>query len=277
MKKIFSGAVARGKDRTGSVIYIPHGGGPWPLLGDPRHKDLIDFLKQAPSLLVKPSLILIVSGHWEENYPTVNSGISPPLLYDYHGFPEESYRISYPAPGDPSLADAVVDLLQSHGIRADHNDRRGLDHGVFVPLKIMYPEATIPCVQLSLISSLNPLEHIKLGRVLAELREENLLIIGSGASFHNLPAFHQEPSAESQARNESFEGWLIDALSNDGLSEEERARILAAWESAPAARYCHPREEHLLPLHVCYGVCSAPARQIFEIEMMGKKTSSYIW
>jgi len=277
MRKIFDRAVKRGEGRVGSVIYIPHGGGPWPLLGDPRHRDLIDFLTKIPSFLVKPSAILVISGHWEEELPTVNSGTAPPLFYDYYGFPEESYRITYPAPGDPSLADAVVGLLEQDGIEAGYDDQRGFDHGVFVPLKIMYPEATIPCVQLSLVNSLNPAEHIRIGRALSALREENLLIIGSGASFHNLRAFHEEPSEEAQMRNESFEKWLIDTLSDEQLSEKKRARILEEWESAPAARYCHPREEHLLPLHVCYGIGSAAARQIYEIEMMGKKTSSYIW
>ena len=174
-------------DQPGSVIYIPHGGGPWPLLGEPRHRDLIDFLENVPSLLVKPSAILVISGHWEESRPTVNSGVAPPLFYDYSGFPEESYRITYPAPGDPLLAGRIVKLLENSGIQAATDEHRGFDHGVFVPLKIMYPEATIPCVQLSLVNSLDPAEHIRVGRALSGLlEEENLLIIGSGASFHNL-------------------------------------------------------------------------------------------
>jgi len=275
---MFSKIVNDESDQLGSVIYISHGGGPWPLLGEPRHRDLIGFLEKVPSLLIKPSAIFVISGHWEESRPTVNSGVAPSLFYDYSGFPEESYRITYPAPGDPLLADKIVKLLENHGIQANYNDHRGFDHGVFVPLKIMYPEATIPCVQLSLVNSLDPAEHIRIGRALSDLlEEENLLIIGSGASFHNLRAFHEEPTEEAKARNESFETWLIDTLSSDGLSEKERAGMLEKWESAPAARYCHPREEHLLPLHVCYGICSAAARQVFEIELMGKKTSSYIW
>lgn len=274
---MFSKIVTNENDQPGSVIYIPHGGGPWPLLGEPRHRDLINFLENVPSLLVKPSAILVISGHWEESRPTVNSGVAPPLFYDYSGFPEESYRITYPAPGDPLLAGRIVKLLENHGIQAASDEHRGFDHGVFVPLKIMYPEAAIPCVQLSLINSLHPDEHIRVGRALSGLQEENLLIIGSGASFHNLRAFHEEPTEEAKAGNESFEKWLIDTLSNDGLTEEERAGRLEKWESAPAARYCHPREEHLLPLHVCYGICSAAAGQVFEIELMGKKTSSYIW
>ena len=268
---------SRKGDQAGAVIYIPHGGGPWPLLGEPRHRDLIAFLEEVPSLLVKPSAILVISGHWEEKRPTVTSGSTSSLFYDYYGFPEESYKITYPAPGEPALAGRIVKVLEKHGIPADFDDQRGFDHGVFVPLKIMYPEATIPCVQLSLLSSLDPAEHILIGRALADLQEENLLIIGSGASFHNLRAFHEEPTVEATAANESFEKWLIDTLENEKLGEKERERRLDNWQSAPAARYCHPREEHLLPLHVCYGITSSPAGQVFEIEIMGKKTSSYIW
>ncbi len=263
--------------QPGKVIYIPHGGGPWPLLGDHRHVDLIRFLEEVPALLVKPSAILVISGHWEEKRVTVTGGSAPPLFFDYYGFPEETYKITYPAPGEPALAGKIVKVLENHGIQADFDDQRGFDHGVFVPLKIMYPEATIPCVQLSLLSSLHPAEHIAIGRALADLQEENLLIIGSGASFHNLRAFHEEPTKEATAANESFEKWLIDTLSNENMSEKERERRLDNWQSAPAARYCHPREEHLLPLHVCYGITSSPTDLVVEVEFLGKKTSSYIW
>jgi len=204
MKDMIEKNENRRGDQPGKVIYIPHGGGPWPLLGEPRHKDLIAFLEKVPSLLVKPSAILVISAHWEEKRPTVTSGSTPSLFYDYYGFPEESYKITYPAPGDPALADRIVKVLEKHGIPADFDNQRGFDHGVFVPLKIMYPQATVPCVQLSLLSSLNPAEHIRIGRALASLQEKNLLIIGSGASFHNLRAFHEDPTEEATAGNESF-------------------------------------------------------------------------
>lgn len=261
----------------GSMIYLPHGGGPWPLLGDHRHLDLIEFLKEVVSTLIKPSAILMISAHWETDIPSVTGSKSPGLLYDYYGFPEKTYAIEYPTPGYPQLADKIVRVLEKNAIPAIADDSRGFDHGFFVPLKIMYPEATIPCVQISLLDSLDPGEHIRLGRALADLQEDNLLIIGSGASFHNLRAFHEAPSDEAQSKNEAFEQWLIDTLSNEQLSEEERMRRLEDWESAPAARYCHPREEHLLPLHVCCGIASAPAERVIEVEFLGKKTSAYIW
>jgi 4,5-DOPA dioxygenase extradiol len=264
-------------NNPGSMIYLPHGGGPWPLLGDHRHLDLIDFLKDITSTLIQPSAILMISAHWETDIPTVTSGESPGLIYDYRGFPEQTYSIKYPAPGYPLLAEKIVQLLEKHSIPATTNDSRGFDHGFFVPLKLMYPEAVIPCVQLSLLDSLDPVEHIRLGKALADLQEDNLLIIGSGASFHNLRAFHEIPTMAAQSKNEAFEQWLIETLVSGRLTESERMQRLENWELAPAARYCHPREEHLLPLHVCCGIASAPAERVIEVEFLGKKASAYIW
>ncbi len=264
-------------NKPGSIIYLPHGGGPWPLLGDHRHLDLIDFLKKVGSNLIEPSAILMISAHWETDFPTVTTSNTPELIYDYYGFPDETYAIKYPAPGYPELANKIVRRLGHHNITAKNDESRGFDHGMFVPLKIMYPEATIPCIQLSLLNSLDPSEHIRIGKALADLPDNNLLIIGSGSSFHNLKAFHEAVTEQTQANNDAFEEWLINTLTNKQLSEEERAHMLKNWASAPAARYCHPREEHLLPLHVCYGMASAPAECVIEVEFLGKKTSAYIW
>lgn len=248
-----------------------------PLLGDEAHRELIAFLKKVTPLLGDPSAILVISAHWEEDKPTVTGGALPALIYDYYGFPEESYAIEYPTPGSPLLASKIVDLLKSHRIDANFSDRRGFDHGLFVPLKLMYPAANIPCVQLSLVKSLRPDEHIWIGRALAGLLDDKVLIIGSGFSFHNLRAFFAPPTQETQAMNEAFEQWLVDTCTNRLLSEAERAQRLVDWEKAPAARYCHPREEHLLPLHVCYGVAETPAKQVFRFEIMGKMASAYLW
>ncbi|WP_457575689.1 DODA-type extradiol aromatic ring-opening family dioxygenase [Desulfomarina sp.] len=264
-------------ESPGSVIYIPHGGGPWPLLGDSRHFNLIAFLKAIPDFLIQPSAILVVSAHWEEKQPKLLSATFPPLLYDYYGFPQETYSISYNAPGNPQLAERILHLFEENGISAGLDGSRGYDHGFFVPLKLMYPEAAIPCIQLSLLDSLNPAEHIRIGNVLRNLQEENLLIIGSGSSFHNLAAFRNNTVGKENQWNEAFENWLIETLSADYLSEKERRERLEHWFDAPFAAFCHPREEHLLPLHVCYGVSGCPAKRIIEVEFMGKKTSSYIW
>jgi aromatic ring-opening dioxygenase catalytic subunit (LigB family) len=259
------------------VLYLPHGGGPLPLLGDRDHQNMIDFLNRITPTLGEPSAILVISAHWEENKPTITSGELPPLIYDYYGFPDEAYQIKYPAPGDPVLAEKLFQLLQESGIDARLNDQRGFDHGLFVPLKIMYPDAAIPCVQLSLMNSLDPESHIQLGKALSDLRRENVLIIGSGFSFHNLRALLSQSCHEPDPKNEAFENWLIDTCTRESISENERERRLVAWEDAPFARYCHPREEHLLPLHVCYGLSKSAAKLVFDSEIIGKKTSAFLW
>lgn len=263
--------------QSNSALYISHGGGPLPLLGDTAHKEMVDNLKHLASILTKPSAIIVISAHWEENKPMLTESANPSLIYDYFGFPEESYEIQYPAPGNPSLAHRIHGLLQKHGIEADLDEHRGFDHGLFIPLKIMYPDADIPCVQLSLINSLDPMEHIQIGKALAGLADENILVLGSGFSFHNLRAFFAPSTEEIQSMNESFENWLIETCSSHEFSEEERERRLVSWENAPAARFCHPREEHLLPLHVCYGFAQSPAKQVFTFEIMNKKASAYLW
>ncbi|MGZ8946989.1 MAG: DODA-type extradiol aromatic ring-opening family dioxygenase, partial [Methylococcaceae bacterium] len=251
------------------VLFIPHGGGPLPLLGDKSHRDLIAFLQKIAPTLGKPSTIVVISAHWEENKATITSGKSPSLLYDYYGFPEEAYKIEYPAPGNPALAAKIFHLLQRHGIDAKLDDRRSFDHGLFVPLKIMFPDAAIPCVQLSLINSLDPETHINVGKALSELRKENVLIVGSGFSFHNLNAFFSQSPDAPDPKNEAFEDWLIDTCTNSNLSASERETRLIEWSNAPFARYCHPREEHLLPLHVCFGLSNATAKLAFNGKVIG--------
>lgn len=260
-----------------SAVYISHGGGPLPLLGDASHRELVDGLKSIATILQKPSAIIVVSAHWETENFTVLSGANPPLLYDYGGFPPEAYAIEYPVPGDPLLAEKISDLLQKNGIQADLEEKRGFDHGLFVPLKIMYPEADIPCVQVSLLKGLRPGDHIALGRSLAGLKDENILVLGSGFSFHNMKAFFTPSTAAMESMNESFEQWLMDTCTNEDFTEQEREQRLLHWEEAPAARFCHPREEHLLPLHVCYGFAGKIARRSFSWQVMGKKVSAYIW
>jgi aromatic ring-opening dioxygenase catalytic subunit (LigB family) len=264
-------------DQLGSIIYISHGGGPWPLLDDPRHKNLIEFLKEIPQALIPPSAILVISAHWEEETATVQSDPKPGMFYDYSGFPEETYRITYPAPGHPELAARITASLGSKAIKAHLDEQRGFDHGLFVPLLLMYPAANIPCLQLSLTNKLDPAAHIRLGRALRELRHENLLIIGSGSSFHNLRAFREVPTPETTALNLGFENWLRDTLTNERISEADREQWLVNWPDAPGARYCHPREEHLLPLHVCYGVAGRAVDRVVEVEYMERTASMYIW
>lgn len=256
------------------VLYFPHGGGPMPLLGDPGHAGMVEFLRRITPTLGQPSAILMVSAHWEEPGVTLTSAESPSLLYDYYGFPEEAYRIRYPAPGRPALAEEIAGLLRHSGIDARLDGKRGFDHGLFVPLKIMYPEANIPCVQMSLVSGLDPAQHLRIGGALSSLRERNVLILGSGFSFHNLGAFFTPGSGDP--KNEAFQQWLVDTTTKD-LPRGGREKALTDWERAPFARYCHPREEHLLPLFICCGLAGTAARLVFDGEVLGKRSIALLW
>ncbi len=261
------------------VLYLPHGGGPLPLLGDPRHEKLAIFLEEIHGRLGEPSAILVISAHWEEAQPTITSGASPSLIYDYYGFPAEAYRVKYPAPGEPRLANHARELMKIAGIRARLDESRGFDHGLFVPLKIMYPSANIPCIQLSLLKNLSPGEHIALGKSLAALRQENVLVVGSGMSFHNMKGF-LAPGNGGDAEDVEFDRWLVETCTSENLGPEIREGRLAEWASAPWARFCHPREEHLLPLHVCYGVAckeTPSAEMVFNDEVLGRRVSAFLW
>jgi len=258
------------------VLFIPHGGGPLPLLNDPGHRALIEFLQGVQGRIPMPSAICVISAHWEEPIATVTGNASPSLIYDYTGFPESAYSIQYPAPGSPSLANKIYAALRQNGIPARLDEQRGFDHGLFVPLKLMFPYAGIPCVQLSLLNNLDPAAHIAMGKALRPLRLDNVLFIGSGFSFHNMRAFFTgNQSVDKQ--NTAFQEWLIDTCTDPKLSFNERASRLIAWQQAPAAHYCHPREEHLLPLHVCAGLSDDVAELVFDGEVLGKKTCGFIW
>jgi len=248
-----------------------------PLLGDEGHHEMVENLIELAARIKKPSAIIVISAHWEEEIVTVTSGANPALIYDYYGYPKESYDIKYPCPGSPFLADQVYQLLSAGGIKARQDKQRGFDHGLFIPLKIMYPEADIPCIQLSLVENLSPKEHLQIGNALSEVDRDDILIIGSGFSFHNMKAFFTTETHEARAMNEAFEQWLIDTCSSTSIDEQERGQRLENWQQAPFARYCHPREEHLLPLHVCYGVAKTACREYFELSIINKKSSMYLW
>ncbi|WP_396622303.1 DODA-type extradiol aromatic ring-opening family dioxygenase [Marinobacter sp. W-8] len=259
------------------VLFVSHGGGPMPLLGDPGHQDMVDRLTELAADLRKPSAILVISAHWEEAIPTITSGTTPSLIYDYYGFPSEAYKIEYPCPGEPVLAQQVAQALDQAGIQARLDDQRGFDHGLFVPLKLMYPEATIPCIQLSLVNTLDASTHLAIGRALRALDYDNLLVLGSGFSFHNMRAFFAAQTPEIQARNLAFEDWLEQTCGDSSLSERERAKRLTDWEQAPHARFCHPREEHLLPLHVCYGLANKASDRHIAATILGKQSGMFYW
>lgn len=235
------------------TVYIPHGGGPcffmeW-TMGAPDSWDRLGVWLRGyvDGLAARPRAVLVVSAHWEEPRVTVQTGAAPGLLFDYYGFPEHTYRLRFPAAGAPECAAVARELLESAGIECGESPDRPFDHGVFVPLMLMFPDADVPIFQTSLHASLDANLHIEVGSALEPLREQGVLIVASGMSYHNLPDFmgHRRPEA-----SQAFDDWL-NGLS--ALSAPERRRALAQWVDAPAARLAHPREEHLLPLMVAAG------------------------
>ena len=260
-----------------TVLYFPHGGGPLPLLNEPGHADLIRFLRAFPATLDKPDAIIVISAHWEATVVTITAAQSPPMLFDYQGFPAETYQYQYNAPGQPELAGRIAAMLNNAGMEAALDHQRGYDHGLFVPLMIMYPAADIPCIQVSLAASLDAAEHIRIGKAISSLKHENVLILGSGFSFHNMQAFMSHDGSQTDSRNQAFDTWLAEICSDPELSEAERESRLSNWEMAPHAAYCHPRGEHLLPLQVCYGVGCSAARTVFQGKVAGFMASAYQW
>ena len=258
------------------IVYFSHGGGPLPILGDPSHKAMVDFMTKLPSQLRRPDAILVISAHWEEPHATVLGAEHPEMFYDYYGFPDKAYEIQYPAPGSPELAQKIVGLLERDGLRPQVDPERGFDHGLFIPLKLMYPQADIPALQLSLLRGLDPAAHIALGKALRGLKDENILVIGSGFSFHNMSAFSWQVTGRPDPANDAFQDWLVD-VSTGAISQSEREQRLTDWEKAPSARYCHPREEHLMPAHVCAAMADGPARLIFDDKILGKRSVGFLW
>ena len=262
--------------RRAQAVYFSHGGGPLPILGDPSHQAMVEFMARLPAQLARPEAIVVVSAHWEEDAATLLGAPNPPMFYDYYGFPKEAYSITYPAPGHPALAERIAGLLEKRGISARIDAQRGFDHGLFIPLKLIYPQADTPSIQLSLLRGLEPMAHIALGKALRELLSENILVIGSGFSFHNLNGFFSQTAGRPDKANDAFQDWLIETCTGS-LSESEREQSLIEWEQAPSARYCHPREEHLLPLHVCVGMMGRPAAVAFDDQILGKRAVAFLW
>jgi len=259
------------------VYFISHGGGPWSFMNDSsraRYAQLEASLADMPRQIGRtPAAVLMISAHWEEDEFTLTASPRPPMIYDYGGFPDYTYQIHYDAAGAPALAARARALIESAGLAAKLDAGRGFDHGAFTPLHVIYPAADVPVVQLSLRTGLDPATHVALGEALRPLRDENVLIIGSGLSYHNLRQFFS-PAGHQPARE--FDAWLNGALL--GANPEDRAKLLIAWEKAPSARAAHPREEHLLPLMVAVGAAGLDATQLtyHEKDFMGGLTvSSY--
>ncbi|MET0366104.1 MAG: class III extradiol ring-cleavage dioxygenase [Sphingobium sp.] len=254
------------------ALYLPHGGGPCFFMPDPNGTwtGMEAFLRGvAETLPQRPRAILIVSGHWETEGFALTGNPAPDLLYDYYGFPADTYDLRYPAPGDPALAERARDLLLAEGLPASVDALRGLDHGVFVPMKVAFPDADIPVVEMSVDRSLDPALHLAAGRALAPLRDENVLLLMTGMSFHNMRGYGDPRSTELSQR---FDGWLTNAATSIAT---ERAAHLIDWAEAPAGRFSHPREEHLLPLMIAAGASDGAGERIYAEVVMKTALSAF--
>lgn len=256
------------------TYFLSHGGGPWPWVDGMKEmfaRTAREFSALPARLPARPQAVLVITGHWEDDVFAVTTSPRPPTIYDFSGFPEHTYRIRYPAPGAPALAARVQDLLRSAGLPTRGDASQGFDHGTFVPLSLMYPQADVPVVLLSLKHGYDPQEHLRAGAAIAPLRDEGILILGSGLTYHNMRGFNRD---ESTAPATAFEAWLQQAIAQPEAAQ--RNRMLEDWERAPGARLAHPREDHLLPLHVVAGAAGDDAgRPLFVDHVMKVPMASY--
>ncbi|MGE0000316.1 MAG: class III extradiol ring-cleavage dioxygenase [Ilumatobacteraceae bacterium] len=259
------------------TVFVPHGGGPcffmdW-TMGPPDTWDaLAGFLRGFDAVVgARPRAIVVVSGHHESDVIEITSSPAPPMLFDYYGFPPHTYQLQYPAPGSPELAHETAELLAAAGIASRLDPQRGFDHGVFVPMLLMYPNADIPVVQVSLRSDLDAEFHLALGEAIAPLRDHGVLIVGSGMSYHNMRRFG---SPDAYGDSIAFDDWLTAACTHEPA---RRRAALAHWTDAPQARPVHPREEHLLPLMVVAGASDERGTRVFSGEVLGARISGYLF
>ncbi|OAG01279.1 Extradiol aromatic ring-opening dioxygenase [Paraphaeosphaeria sporulosa] len=272
--------------RRAPVISISHGGGPMPLLGDPSQAALTHSMKTKVPKILKlgtadaPRAIILVTAHWSEDVVGISSAEKHELYYDYYGFPDEAYKLKYDAPGSPEVAELVRRQLEEAGIKSKNDGKRGWDHGVFVPMTLIHPSASVPIIQLSVLASEDPSMHYAIGRALAPLRDKNIAIIGSGfASMHNLRAMFsgQARTPSYKALNEAWSKTVADAVETTDV--EAQKEKFAGWRSWPGAYDMHPRggAEHFLPLVVCAGAGAGEKSKAYGDEMVGLQMWSYYW
>lgn len=236
-------------------------------------KTAAEFGRLPQVLPERPKAVLVITGHWKADAFTVSTSAHPPMVYDYYGFPEHTYHLKYPAPGQPELAAEVKALVTRAGLDCREDPDQGFDHGTFVPLGLMYPNAEMPIVLLSLKSSYDPAEHIRVGQAISSLRDDRVLIVGSGLTYHNMRGFNRP---ESKPVSYDFEAYLNEAISNPDATR--RNAMLVDWENAPSARLAHPREDHLLPLMVAAGAAGSDiGRRVFVDEVAGVAMASYVF
>lgn len=258
------------------VYFIPHGAGPCFFMDwnpSTTWDTMARFLKDiAATLPSRPNAIVIVSAHWQEAGFAITGHARPPLIYDYFGFPEHTYELTYPAAGNPDLANKLATLIKQKGMDAVIDTERGFDHGMFIPLKLMFPAADIPVVQLSLRHGLDPRAHLDAGKAISSLRDEGVLIVGSGMSFHNMRGYGDSRYTPVSAE---FDRWLTDAVQQ---TPDQRTALLENWSQAPHAFDCHPsgHEEHLIPLMVAAGAANdSKGLKVYSEEVMKTTISAF--
>ena len=238
------------------TLYVSHGSPMLAITDTPAHR----FLAACAADLPRPDAILIVSAHWTTSAPAVATAAEPPMIYDFGGFDPKLRTIRYPAPGAPAVSRRAAALLAAAGLPAMEDSRRGYDHGVWVPLGLMYPDAAIPVAQVSMQPDADARHHHALGRALVPLRDEGVMIIASGSMTHNLRALERENLAGPPPEwVSSFVDWM-----HDKLTTGDREAVLDAIDNAPAAAANHPYDDHLLPLFVALGASAAgePVRRL---------------
>ncbi|KAH7389821.1 Extradiol ring-cleavage dioxygenase, class III enzyme, subunit B [Pyrenochaeta sp. MPI-SDFR-AT-0127] len=272
--------------RLAPVISLSHGGGPMPILGDPSHAAITESLKTKVPRILKlgtpeqPKAIVLVTAHWSTNKVTISSGSKHKLLYDYYGFPPEAYQLKHDAPGSPEVAGLVEKALQEAGVKCEKDAERDWDHGVFIPMMLIDPKASIPIVQLSVLESESPSQSYAIGRALASLRAQNIAIIGSGfATFHNLRLMFSGASSNPDFKKQNVE-WsdvVTDAAMTDDI--DKRAAKFEEWRKWPSAYTMHPRggAEHFLPLIVCAGAAETTKGKKYADNFAGLDMWSYYW
>ncbi len=231
-------------------LFISHGAPTLALEDSPAHR----FLQQLGRDLPRPEAVLVISAHWATDIPAVTICAAPATIHDFYGFPDELYEQRYPAPGAPALAETVRQRLTSAGFDCRGDEKRGLDHGAWVPLMLMYPHADVPVVQLSLQTARGPAHHFDVGRALAGLDQEGILVLGSGGAVHNLGRLGP-PGSPAPEWALAFEAWLTDKL-----AQADTDALIGYRQQAPSPAAAHPTEEHLLPLFPAMGAASAGAR-----------------
>lgn len=282
----FSLSYSANMTRLAPVISLSHGGGPMPVLGDPSHAAITESLKtKVPQILKlgtpdQPKAIVLVTAHWSTDKVTISSGTRHRLLYDYYGFPPESYQLKHDAPGSPEVAGLVEKALKEAGVECEKDAEREWDHGVFIPMMLIDPAAKIPIVQLSVLASESPSQSYAIGTALSSLRAQNVAIIGSGfATFHNLRLMFSGTSSTPQFKQQNIE-WS-NAVTDAAMTSDDKEREgkFEAWRKWPNSYTMHPRggAEHFLPLIVCAGAAGQTRGEKYADDFRGLDMWSYYW